>query len=112
MATAVLPSLADYGVTQAKLNVLSKKIEAFRKAHPAPRQRVNAGRAATKQLADLFTDLSALLRNRADRLVVQFRESAPEFYNEYQAARTVVNPPTVSVVPVSVPGTTTVPKAA
>ena len=46
IATAVLPSLADYGVTQAKLNGLSKKIEAFRKAHPAPRQRVNA-RSAT-----------------------------------------------------------------
>lgn len=110
-ATAVLASLADYGVTQAKLNALNKKIEAFRKAHPAPRQRVNAGRAATRQLSDLFADLSALLRNRADRLLVQFRESAPEFYNEYQSARTLVNPPTV--VAVAAPGTTTtVPKAA
>ena len=108
-ATAVLASLADYGVTQAKLNALSKKIEAFRKAHPAPRQRVNAGRAATRQLSELFADLSALLRNRADRLLVQFRESAPEFYNEYQSARTLVNPPTV-VVAASGTSTTTVPK--
>ena len=92
IATAVLPSLADYGVTQAKLNAFSKKIEAFRKAHPAPRQRVNAGSSATKQLAKLFKELSELLRNRADRLLVQFRESAPEFYNEYKSARTVLNP--------------------
>lgn len=35
-AKAVLASLADYGVTQAKLNALGKKIEVFRKAHPAP----------------------------------------------------------------------------
>lgn len=94
IATAVLPSLADYGVTQAKLNAFSKKIEVFRKAHPAPRQRVNAGSSATKQLAELFQGLTDLLRNRADRLLVQFRESAPEFYHEYQSARTVVSPAT------------------
>ena len=94
IATAVLSSLADYGVTQAKLNAFSKKIEALRKAHPAPRQRVNAGRSATKQLAELFQELTDLLRKRADRLLVQFRESAPEFYNEYQSARTVVSPAT------------------
>ena len=94
IATAVLPSLADFGVTQAKLNAFSKKIEAFRKAHPAPRKRVNSSSSATKQLAELFAELNVLLRNRADRLLVQFRESAPEFYNEYQSARTVVSPAT------------------
>lgn len=96
IATAVLPSLADHGVTQAKLNAFSKKIEAFRKAHPAPRQRVNSSSSATKQLAELFAELNVLLRKRADRLLVQFRESAPEFYNEYHSARTVVNPATGS----------------
>ena len=95
-ATTVLASLADYGVTQAKLNAFSKKIEAFRKAHPAPRQRVNSSSAATVQLSQLFPQLTELLRNRVDRLLVQFRESAPEFYNEYQSARTVVNPATGS----------------
>ena len=94
IATAVLPSLADFGVTQAKLNAFSKKIEAFRKAHPAPRQRVNSSSSATKQLAEQFAELNVLLRKRADRLLVQFRESAPEFYNEYQSARTVVSPAT------------------
>ena len=98
IATAVLPLLADYGVTQAKLNAFSKKIEAFRKAHPAPRQRVNSSSSATKQLSELFAELNVLLRNRADRLLVQFRESGPEFYNEYQSARTVVNPATGSTV--------------
>lgn len=111
LATALLPSLADYGVTQAKLNVLGKKIEAFRKARPAPRQRVNASSAATKQLAGLFQELSELLRYRADRLLVQFRETAPEFYNEYQSARTVVNPATGSATAVQ-PTVVSVPKAA
>ena len=89
IASAVLPSLADFGVTQAKLNAFSKKIEAFRQTHPAPRQRVNSSSSATKQLSGLFQELSALLSNRADRLLVPFQESVPEFYNEYQSARTL-----------------------
>jgi hypothetical protein len=95
-ATAVLASLADYGVTQSKLNAFDKKIEAFRKAHPAPRQRVNASSAATKQLSELFPQLTALLRDRVDRLMVQFKESAPDFFNEYQSARVIVDPATNS----------------
>ncbi len=117
IATAVLPSLADFGVTQAKLNAFSKKIEAFRKAHPAPRQRVNSSSSATKQLAEQFAELNVLLRKRADRLLVQFRESAPEFYNEYQSARTVVNPATGASAAeksaiATLPTATTLPKAA
>ena len=117
IATGVLPSLADHGVTQAKLNAFSKKIEAFRKAHRAPRQRVNSSSSATKQLAGLFTGLNVLLRKRADRLLVQFKESAPEFYNEYQSARTVVRPATGASAAeksaiATLPTATTVPKAA
>lgn len=116
-ATAVLASLEDYGVTQAKLNALSKKIEAFRKAHPAPRQRVNASSAATKQLSELFPQLAALLRNRVDRLIVQFKGSAPEFFNEYQSARVIVHPATgssakVKAIGIAQPGTTLLNKAA
>ena len=116
-ATAVLDSLADYGVTQARLNALDKKIEAFRKAHPTPRLRVNASSAATKQLSKLFPQLAALLRNRVDRLLVQFKESAPEFFNEYRSARVTVRAATGSATGAkgrksTASGTTDLPKAA
>jgi hypothetical protein len=94
IATAVVESLDDYGVTQAKLDALARKIEAFRKAHPAPRQRVNASSAATTQLARLFPKLTALLRDRVDRLMVQFKTTSPDFFNEYQSARVIVDPAT------------------
>ena len=51
---------------------------------------------ATKQLSELLPQLNELLRDRVDRLVVQFKESAPEFFNEYQSARVIVDPPTGS----------------
>ena len=78
---------------------------------------MNSSSSATKQLAELFAELNVLLRNRADRLLVQFRESAPEFYNEYQSARTVVNPATGASATgksaiATLPTATTLPKAA
>ena len=46
----------------------------------------------------MFPELTELLRNRVDRWLVQYMESAPEFYNEYQSARVVVNAATGSAL--------------
>lgn len=59
---------------------------------------MNATSAATKQLSELFPQLNELLRDRVDRLMVQYKESAPEFFKEYQSARVIVDPPTNSSV--------------
>jgi len=95
-ASAVPDALKDYAVTSTKLAAFEKKIDAFRRAHPAPRQRVNASSAATRQLEKLFAELSRLLRARVDRPMVRFKNSAPDFWNEYQSARVIVDPPNVA----------------
>lgn len=82
----------EYSVDEAKLAELDKKIKAFAKARPKPRQRINAGSAATMQLKKNLKQVSALLRERVDRLMTRFKVSHPEFYNEYKAARRVVQP--------------------
>jgi hypothetical protein len=92
VASSVIDSLVEYGVTPAKLANLQKRIVAFREAHPAPRQRVTASSAATKEIRNLLNQASALLKEQIDRLMVQFMTSTPEFYNAYVSARTVVPP--------------------
>jgi hypothetical protein len=82
----------EYGVDAAKLTMLAKKIEAFAKATPKPRARINAGSAATKALKKNLRQISTLLRERVDRLMTRFEVSHPEFYNEYKAARRIVQP--------------------
>lgn len=84
----------EYGVDAAKLTALAKKIEAFAKATPKPRARINAGSAATKALKKNLKQISALLRERVDRLMTRFKTSHPDFYAEYKAARRIVNPAT------------------
>ena len=92
-ATDSLGSLADYGVTQAKLTALKKKIDGFQAVQAKPRQGRATSSSATKELAKLFKQVDELLNERLDALVVQFKESQPAFFNAYTTAREVVNAP-------------------
>lgn len=44
----------------------------------------------TQKLADLFAEASDLKKNTLDRLATQFQRKAPEFYQKYKAAATVI----------------------
>jgi hypothetical protein len=95
LATENLEALEDCNITQAKLTALGKKIEAYRKWASKPRQGVARKAAANRALPRLFRQGRNILTRRIDRLMVQFRTSAPEFYAEYKTARKIVNSPTV-----------------
>lgn len=91
-----IASLGDHGVTQAKLNTLKARLKTYDGLRVMPRQVQAAAAAATRQLEQLFPEADRLLANRMDRLVWQFRESEPDFYQKYQTARTIVNAATAS----------------
>lgn len=91
-AADTIDELADYGVTQVKVTTLTKKIEAFRKAQPMPRQRTGKSSAATKELKQIFQSARELLNERVDGLLVQYKASHAEFYNQYVSARKIVEP--------------------
>jgi hypothetical protein len=95
-ATENLASLGDYVVTAAKVNALKQKLKAYDILRLLPRQTKAAAGAATRQLERLFPDADRLLSLRIDKLVWQFRASAPEFYEKYQVARSIVNAATAS----------------
>ena len=92
-ATENVGSLGDYGVTQAKLTSLKKKIEGFQAVQAKPRQGRAHSSSATKELAKLFREVDELLNERLDALVVQFKDSQPAFFNAYTTARSVVSNP-------------------
>ena len=43
-----------------------------------------------QQLADLFAEAADLKKNTLDRLACQYQRKAPEFYQKYKAAATVI----------------------
>jgi hypothetical protein len=83
--------LADHGVTSAKLTALKKKIDGFDTISTKPRQSVAKRSAATTRLPVLFRKACRCLSKQLDRLMVQFKSTAPEFYAKHQAARSVVS---------------------
>ena len=109
VATENLASLANHGVTQAKINTAKQRLKSYDAVRVVPRQAKAASAAASRQLEQFFPEVERLLSQRVDKLVWQFRASTPEFYERYQVARAVVAPATQSVdgasvvVPVPVP---------
>lgn len=79
----------EYGVTQAKLNALQAKIDAFRTAQPKPRRTRASSSTATKQLRECFAQADQIAREKLDRLAVQFQASEPTFFSEFTAARKI-----------------------
>ena len=92
-ATENLDDLEDFGVTQAKLTALKKKIDAYEAVLARPRQQIATSSAATQTLPAQFNEADLILKKRLDKLVHQFKQTAPDFFNEYQTARTIVDIP-------------------
>lgn len=111
VATENLDALDDeYGVTQAKLNALQTKIDAFRTAQPKPRRTRASGSAATEQLAECFAQADQIATEKLDKLVVQFETGEPTFFSEYTSARRIGQAAARSVKEKQ--GTLALPKAA
>ena len=81
----------DCEITAAQFKELENAIKGFEGVKSKPRVGTAEGSGATKQLPVLFRRAKSLLRRRLDRLMVPFKQSNPDFYAEYKAARKVVN---------------------
>ncbi len=86
LAAENLAALGESNITQEKLTALTTKTDAFAAVSSKPRQSV-----AKKALPRLLKQGQSILSRRVDRLMVQFKESAPEFYAEYKTARKIVD---------------------
>jgi hypothetical protein len=95
-ATEVVDDLGEHGVTPAKLTTFKKKIDGFDKISTKPRVSVGRSSAATRRLPVLFRQASQLLTKRLDTLMVQFKNTQPEFYARYKSARRLVSAATRS----------------
>ena len=80
-------------VNAGKLSALNKPVANDPTAQSKARNRIESGRAATKQLPGLFRRADSMLKRRLDKMVVQFKTSQPDFFNEYKTARVIVDLP-------------------
>jgi len=90
-ARALLTELADRGITAAKLAAFKKKIDAFDGIKTSPRAAIVQRKAANLLLPKLVCTAVNILNDQLDGLLVQFKDTNPNFYEEYFAARAIVD---------------------
>lgn len=84
-------ALTSYGITAEDISSLEKEITDFEQLVTKPRSAVVTRSQATALLADLLKETSALLSDKMDKLILILEANNPLFYNEYRAARIIVD---------------------
>ncbi|HAZ03459.1 MAG: hypothetical protein A2W90_16525 [Bacteroidetes bacterium GWF2_42_66] len=79
--------LVNNGITQENISELETLLNSYRNAYTKPREMVVSRTAITEALLNAFKKANALLKEQTDRLVLQFKNSDPEFYQQYRQAR-------------------------
>lgn len=91
LATANLTALADYGLTDADVTALGTLQTKFHAAQTAPRQAVVDRKKENEMLPPLVSSMLSTLHRQLDRQMLSFKQSNPEFYAGYLAARVIVD---------------------
>lgn len=89
-ADKIGPALANEGISTADLNEFRTAFDKFKETSSEPREAIIDRTGYTQQLADLFSEASDLKKNTLDRLAIQFKRKAPEFYAKYKSASMVI----------------------
>ena len=82
-----LADLADYGITTAVLNELKELIDNYNSKTQLNKVTLEQKSEQTKIIAQLIKDGKALLTNSFDKLMLILRNTNPEAYNAFVAAR-------------------------
>ncbi len=84
-------ALVPFGILPESLAGLKKEIDDFALLVGKPRSGIVARSAATLRLQELFKEIGELLREEMDKLMLVLKGQEPAFYNEYKAARVIVD---------------------
>jgi hypothetical protein len=92
-ANALAVSLVDYGLSAPMLTDQQDKIEAYDGNVAKPRSATSSKKSATTTLESEIGSVRDLLDNKMDQMVAGLKTSQPDFFNEYNTARIVVDQP-------------------
>lgn len=90
-ANSVIAQLASYGVDAGSLSDFEAKLAAFAAMIPSTRTAITERKGATDDISKLLKRSAAVLKNKIDKLMEQFKSASPEFYRQYHDARMIVD---------------------
>ena len=85
-----IPELSNAGINPEELTEFNEVLASLKNSTTNRREAGIEQSGSTKQIAELFIRAEDIKRNTLDRLAPQFQRKAPEFFNKYKAAATVI----------------------
>jgi hypothetical protein len=89
LAQANAQALVPYTITAEMITALGQSIETFRHTADSKDTRFAGSKAAREVLFNLFAQTDELLREDIDTMVELLKNNNSDFYNQYNAARTI-----------------------
>jgi hypothetical protein len=90
-ANGILPQLASFGITAQILTNYQTAITDFEQFISAPKQAIVERVGANKDENKLINEADAILLNEMDKLMDNFKDSAPQFYAQYFENRKITD---------------------
>jgi hypothetical protein len=87
----ILEELAEFSITEETVLDVETSLDDYLFLIGKPRAIRNKVFAAKDQMEELFDEANGLLRFKLDPLMLRYKTSDPEFYNEYNRARVIVD---------------------
>jgi hypothetical protein len=91
LATEHAAALGEFGVGPLALETLQTRIDAYDAVVGAPRDAQVKTKTVTEAIKEQFALGDAILKERLDKLIEQFRDAHPGFYSDYQNARAILD---------------------
>lgn len=89
---ALEAELKQYGVTDTQIAEFTNQYNLFTTGQHEPRKFISERMQATSVVKENIARLTAIFKEQLDGLMLLFRDSHPEFYEQYLIKRTVVQP--------------------
>ena len=84
-------ALTDYNLDETDMEPIRAFLATFKKTTTATRTTITTRKAANERLRPQFADASVILKEQLENLMEKFRETNPDFYGEFWAARGIVD---------------------
>lgn len=91
LGTAEVANLGPYGLVAADMTDLQTAIDTYVAVVSSPRTAVTVRKGATAEIDLLIRNSMKILNGRMDKLMPEFKTSAPDFYQAYFDARIIVD---------------------
>lgn len=82
---------AEYGVPASDIEAISTQTNTFSNLIGIAKPKRAAINAAKQTLNNHIDQANATLREMIDKLMLRYQTTHPQFYNEYQQSRTIVD---------------------